>query len=137
MDQGYEKLEIYKLAKELAIKVHFMSMALPKFEMFEEGSQVRRSAKSVPSNIVEGYCLRRHKNEFLQYLHRSLGSSEETIHHIKILYETKSLTKQDEYDLLIEKYNQLGKMIFRFIESVISEHMTPMYIKEDSIPYNL
>lgn len=68
METGYEKLEIFKMSRELAIKVHRMTMTLPKFEMYEEGSQIRRSAKSVPANIVEGYCLRRHKNEYLQYL---------------------------------------------------------------------
>ena len=28
---------------------------LPKFEMYEEGSQIRRSSKAVASNIVEGF----------------------------------------------------------------------------------
>ncbi len=135
MEKGYEKLEIYKLSRELAIKVHEMTMTLPKFEMFEEGSQVRRSAKSIPSNIVEGYCLRRHKNEFLQYLHRSFGSNEETILHLKILFETKSLTDKEMFDSLIEHYDHLGKMIFRFIQSVNSEHLQPTYIKENDPSY--
>ena len=135
MDKGYEKLEIYKLSMELAIKVHELSMTLPRFEMYEEGSQIRRSAKSVPANIVEGYCLRRHKNEFLQYLHRSFGSYEETIHHLRILFETKSLTNKEQYDILIEQYDHLSKMIFRFIESVIAEHLSPTYIKEEDSIY--
>lgn len=48
MEKGYEKLDIFKLSRELAIKVHFMSLKLPKFEMYEEGSQIRRAAKSIP-----------------------------------------------------------------------------------------
>ncbi|MEK6571081.1 MAG: four helix bundle protein, partial [Bacteroidota bacterium] len=60
MEKGYEKLDVFKLSRELAIRVHHMTMNLPRFEMYEEGSQIRRSAKSVPGNIVEGYCLRRH-----------------------------------------------------------------------------
>ncbi len=85
MEKGYEKLEIYKLSRELAIKVHQMSFILPKFETYEEGSQIRRSSKSITANIVEGYCLRRHKNEYLQYLHRAFGSCEETVLHLNIL----------------------------------------------------
>ena len=54
VDEGYKKLEIYQQGHELAIQVHEMRMTLPKFEMYEEGSQIRRSAKSVSSNIVEG-----------------------------------------------------------------------------------
>ncbi len=125
MKKGYEKLEIY----------HEMTMRLPKFELYEEGSQIRRSSKSVPSNIVEGYCLRRHKNEFLQYLHRSFGSCEETILHLKILYETKSYSEKEEYERLLERYDHLSKMIFRFIETVLSDHLQPMYVKEDTVPY--
>lgn len=135
MESGYEKLEIYKDAKDLAIKVHKMSLSLPKFEMYEEGSQVRRAAKSVGANIVEGYWLRRHKNEFLQYLHRALGSSQETIYHLAILSETQSLSNQQVFEELHDKYNRLGRMIFRFIETVLTEHHAPGYLKEDSTPY--
>jgi len=34
-------------------------MMLPKFELFEEGGQVRRSSKSVAAMIVEGYSAER------------------------------------------------------------------------------
>jgi four helix bundle protein len=56
MKQSYEDLEIYQLAKKLAIEVHKMTLdELPKFEMHEEGGQIRRSSKSTGSNIVEGF----------------------------------------------------------------------------------
>jgi len=34
---------------------------LPRFEMYEEGAQIRRSAKSIVANIVEGFGMRRYK----------------------------------------------------------------------------
>ncbi len=37
-DQGYKRLKIYQKAHELAVKVHKMTLSLPKFEMFEEGN---------------------------------------------------------------------------------------------------
>jgi four helix bundle protein len=56
MPKSYHDLEIYVLAKELAVRVHKMTLEmLPKFELYEEGSQIRRSSKSVVSTIVEGY----------------------------------------------------------------------------------
>ena len=103
-DEGYQKLDVYKLSHELAIKIHEMTMGLPKFEMYEEGSQIRRSAKSVPSNIVEGYCLRKHKNEFLLYLNRSYASAEETIEHLDILSRTKSVADDNLYNKLRDDY---------------------------------
>ncbi len=135
MDKGYEKLEIFKLSKELAIQVHKMTLSLPKFEMYEEGSQIRRSSKSISANIVEGYCLRRHKNEYLQYLHRAFGSCEETSLHLAFLFETKSLSDEKTFTDLSEKYDHLGKMLFRFIESVMQDHISPSYVKESDSEY--
>lgn len=57
--KSYRDLEIYKLSYELAMKIHRISLKLPKYELYEEGSQIRRSSKGVPSTIVEGYGRRR------------------------------------------------------------------------------
>ena len=44
--KSYEDLDIYKIAIDLAIEVHKISLEdLPKFEIYEEGSQIRRSSK--------------------------------------------------------------------------------------------
>ncbi len=132
MESGYEKLEIYRLPKDLAVSVHKMSMKLPKHEMYEEGSQIRRSSKSVPANIVEGYCLRRHSNEYLQFLHRAFASSEETLLHLRLLDDTGSLDDKSTSDTLCAEYEKLGKMIFRFIEAVTAQHGQPFYLKQES-----
>ncbi|MBW2610085.1 MAG: four helix bundle protein [Deltaproteobacteria bacterium] len=64
---SYKKLEIWQLARELVIDIHKMTMnSLPKFEMFEQGNQIRRSVKSVKSTIVEGYGRRRYKQDFIR-----------------------------------------------------------------------
>ena len=66
--KSYRDLEVYQSAYQLAIKVHKMTMTLPKYEMYEQGSQVRRSTKSIKDNIVEGYGRNRYKNEFIRFL---------------------------------------------------------------------
>jgi len=61
---SYRDLEIWKLARQVAIAVHRMALQnLAKFEMLEEASQIRRSAKSISANIVEGYGRWRYKQE--------------------------------------------------------------------------
>jgi len=53
---SYKNLEIWQEARKIVIDVHKMTLKnLPKFEMFEEGNQIRKSSKSVKSTIVEGY----------------------------------------------------------------------------------
>ena len=122
--QSYRDLDIYKLAHKLAIEVHEVSLQLPKFEMYEEGSQIRRSSKSVKSNIVEGFGRRRYKQEFIRYLTYSLASCDETMDHLDTLYETKSFTDSKKYSYLSEEYNHLGRMITNFIKSVELGHKT-------------
>jgi four helix bundle protein len=86
---SYQKLEIWQLARDLTIDIHKMSFSLPKFEQFEEGQQIRRSAKTVRSCIVEGYGRRRYKADFIKFLIYALSSNDETIDHLEMLHETR------------------------------------------------
>jgi len=89
---NYKDLEIWQLARELVIETHKMTLdTLPTFEMFEIGSQIRRSIKSVKSAIVEGYGRRRYKQEFLRFLSYAITSNDETIDHLETIYETGPL----------------------------------------------
>ena len=120
--QTYKDLEIYQLSHELAIKIHRVSLSLPKFELYEEGSQVRRAAKSIPANIVEGFGRRRYKNKFIRFLTFALASCDETKEHLKILSETSSLKDNDKFNSFIQKYEELGRKIHNFIKAVESCH---------------
>ena len=122
--QSYRDLDIFKKAHILAIEIHRMSLKLSKFEMFEEGSQIRKSSKSVKNNIVEGFGRRRYKQEFIKFLTYSLASCDETRVHLDTLYETESLKDKNEYEYFCEEYDHFGKMINNFIKSVESKHNT-------------
>ena len=135
MDGGYHKLEIYNISHNLGIKIHEVTLQLPKFEMYEEGSQIRRSSKSVSTNIVEGFALRKYKNEFLHYLYRAYGSSEETLEHLRYLYETKSFSNENLFNELKEEITKLNGKLFRFIQAVEKDHDTPAFLKEPEIEY--
>jgi four helix bundle protein len=116
---SHKNLEIWKLADELVVEIHEMTLArLPKFEMFEEGGQIRRSSKSVKSTIVEGYGRKRYKAEFIKFLVYSLGSNDETIDHLETLYKTRSLQDEVHYNYLHSKLEMLGKKINLFIKGV-------------------
>src|SRR5207248_720147 len=107
------------------IGVHRMTLErLPKFEMYEEGSQIRRSAKSIRSNIVEGYGRRRYKQEFIRFLTYSHASCSETIDHLEILQETGSLTDEAVFARLHDQLDQLGAKLNRFIQGVEAQHLS-------------
>lgn len=121
---SYKKLQIWKLAKELSIEIHKMSLKLPQFELYETGSQIRRSSKSIRSNIVEGYGRRRYKQDYIRFLVYSQASTDETLDHLETLFETGSLKDDFLFKSLSEKLSLLGKKIYRFIESVEKHHKT-------------
>jgi four helix bundle protein len=122
---SYKKLEIWQLAHKLVIDIHHMTLKeLPKFEMFEEGAQIRRSSKSVKSTIVEGYGRRRYKQEFIRFLTYALGSNDETIDHLETLFDTGSLTDRPIYDDLHERTDMLGKKLNLFMQSVQKNHIS-------------
>jgi four helix bundle protein len=98
--KSYRDLEIYKTSQQLAARIHKMSLQLPKFEQFEEGSQIRRSSKSVTSMIVEGYGGRRYKADFIKYLVFVQSECDETILHLDFLFETGSLSSDTLYNEL-------------------------------------
>jgi four helix bundle protein len=120
--QSYKNLDVFRLAKDLAIRTHKMTLnGLTKFETYEEGSQIRRSSKSIVANIVEGFGRRRYKNEFIQFLTYSIASCDETKVHLEMLHETESL-KENIFKELHEKYEELGAKLFNFREAVIKGH---------------
>lgn len=116
---SYKQLEIWQIAREVVNEIHKMTLEeLPKFEMYEEGSQIRRSSKSIKSNIVEGYGRRDYKQDFIRYLSFALGSNDETLDHLETLFETESLKNEKTYCQLKEKLDKLGKKLNNFIQAV-------------------
>ena len=121
---SYKNLEIWQLSRELVIEIHKITLTLPKFEMYEEGSQIRRSSKSVKSTIVEGYGRRNYKSDYIRYITFSLASNDETIDHLENLFETGSLIDEKLYNELHSKLEKSGKKINRYLQSVQKEHIS-------------
>ncbi len=116
--KSYRDLDVYKESKQLAIQVHKLSLSLPKFELYEEGSQVRRSSKAVTALIVEGYGRRRYKADFIRFLVYAQSECDETIVHPDFLFETESFKDAEIYGRLKSNYDSLSKRINKFIQWV-------------------
>ncbi len=113
--KSYKDLQIYELSFQYAVEVHKMTLNLPKYELYEAGSQLRRASKSVTNNIVEGYGRRKYKADFIKFLiyaQASLLESTSQLEMIKVLYEMEGI------NLLIENYDNLGGKIHSFIKYV-------------------
>jgi four helix bundle protein len=122
---NYRDLEVWQLAREAVIAVHNMTLTnLPKFEAFEEASQIRRAIKSVKSCIVEGYGRRRYKQEFIRFLTYSLASCDETADHLDTLIITGSLKNNLISDNIDRMLETLGRKLNLFLQSVERGHQS-------------
>jgi len=117
MGRGYRDLEIYQLAHGLGADLHRFSLKLPKYELYETGSQVRRSSKSISANIVEGYGRRRYHAEYIRFLTFAQASCDETaewLEYVRDLYEDLAA----EAAVILERVDELGRKINNFVQAV-------------------
>ncbi len=121
--KSYKDLEVYQKAYILALKVHKVSLELPKFELYEQGSQVRRSSKSIKDNIAEGYGRKRYRDEFIRFLVFAHASCNETISQLTMINEL--YFENTGLNELIEEYDVLGAKLNKFIQYVEKEWKTP------------
>jgi len=113
---SYRDLEIYKTAYDLAIQVHILSLKLPQFELYEQGSQLRRSAFRIKDTIAEGYGRRRYKQEYIRYLVFAHASCDETTNHLTTLNEL--YPNIEGFSDFKEMYELLGRKIYSYIQFV-------------------
>lgn len=101
----FEKLEIWKLAIEIADEVHLLTRSFPKEEMFSLTSQMKRAADSISLNIAEGSTGQSNPEQakFLGYAQRS------TMEVVNCLYLAIRRKYMDE--LVFQKfYDNLDKL---------------------------
>ncbi len=120
---SFNDLKIYSVSYKLAMKIHMESLKFPKFELYEEGSQIRRSSKSIATNIVEGFGRRRYKYEFIKFLTYAHASCDETKVHLNFILDSGYI-KKETFENYYEEYDNLGRMINNFINSVENAHKT-------------
>src|SRR5580765_7444368 len=74
--RDYRKIEAWKLADDLTVKLYERTRSFPREELYGLISQIRRAAFSVPANIAEGSS-RETKRDYLHFLYIARGSLSE------------------------------------------------------------
>jgi len=79
--QSFEELEVWKKARELKIEILQLVKTFPPEERFNLTDQLKRSSRSVPSQIAEGHG-RRTFPDRLRFSIIARGSLAETLNHL-------------------------------------------------------
>ena len=74
----YHDLDVFREAYAAAVDVSRLCKRFPPVEQYELARQLRRAARSIPANIVEGWGKRASTPEFKRYLQIAIGSCDET-----------------------------------------------------------
>jgi four helix bundle protein len=113
---GHEQLDVFKVARALAIEVYRETRGFPRTETYGLVSQLRRAAVSIPANIAEG-AARRSRKEFKRFLLVSRGSSTELKLLLDIARETGylSTTRFSSLDATLERVFSMVNGLIRRI----------------------
>jgi four helix bundle protein len=114
---GYRDLKVYQVAHGLGVRIHVFSLKLPKFELYETGSQIRRSSKAISANIVEGYGKRHYLADYVKFLVYAQATCDETnerLSYIQDLY----VGLATEAQIFLGEIDTLGRQLNLFIQAV-------------------
>jgi len=64
MIKHYKDLEVFRLSYDLVMDIFRLTREYPREELYSLTSQIVRSSRSIPANIVEGWAKRKHENVF-------------------------------------------------------------------------
>jgi four helix bundle protein len=108
MFKGHKDLKVYQLAYTLAMEIFEESKKFPKEERYSLTDQIRRSSRSVPANIAEGFRKRQYPNMFVS----KLADAEATEAQVWLDFSLDcNYMSQERHDRLMSSYEEIGRML--------------------------
>jgi four helix bundle protein len=122
---SYKELRVYQAAINAAMRIFELTKRFPAEERYSLTDQIRRSSRSVCSNIGEAWRKRRYPAHFVSKPSDSEGEAEETRVWLEIstrcgyMSQTEADSLDVEYDHII---GQLVRMIDRPHQWLVATH---------------
>ena len=112
----YKKLKVWEDAHQLTVDVYNITKRFPNNEQYGLTSQIRRSASSIPTNIVEG-CGQLDNGNLIRFLGIAKGSAFETEYQLLLAKDLNYITNE-EYTILVEKVKYIIRRLNNLIKSL-------------------
>jgi len=116
MIKTFRDLNVWRKSHHLVLRIYKITVNFPKEEKYVLVSQIRRSASSIPTNIVEGFK-RKSKKDYAHFINIAETSLEETKYQILLAKDLGYIDKND-FDNLGRSCDEIGKMLYRFYENL-------------------
>ena len=114
--ESVEELDVFKKAHQVTLKTYKISKKFPSDEKFGLVSQMRRSAASIATNLMEG-SYRLNRGEYRQFVGIARGSSGELKYHILLARDLGYLL-EDDYNVLRTELDEISKMLMGLAKSL-------------------
>lgn len=108
----FEDLEIWQLARTLAVEFHRLAEKLEQRKLFRYADQLRGAGLSMPNNIAEGSGSL-HAGEFKQFLNIARRSTFENAS-MMFVFEAMTVLSEDEVASLLQDCDRLSRMITNY-----------------------
>jgi four helix bundle protein len=113
---NYKDLLAYSKAYHLAMQIFKISKKFPPEEKYSLTDQVRRSSRSVCTNLAEAYKRKRYKDYFLSKLNDSQSENAETEVWLNFANDCEYITTE-EFTHLTSLNDETGKLIWYMINN--------------------
>jgi four helix bundle protein len=120
--RDFRKLLVWRKAHDLALAVRLASSRFPRGYASQK-DQMLRSAESIACNIVEG-CGARTRKDFVKFLGFSLRSAKELDYQLQLARDC-GVFPNYVHDPLASEANQVGRMLYRLQQKVLSDTADP------------
>jgi four helix bundle protein len=121
--RSHTELDVYKRAFAVSMRVFELSKNLPPEEKYSLTDQMRRSSRSVCSNLAEAWRKRRYEAAFISKLNDSEGEAAETQVWIQYAVECQYLDRETAVEFYTEYDAVLGMLVNMIVNS--SEWIVP------------
>lgn len=107
----HKDLEIYQIGFQSAMKIFEISKSFPQEEKYSLTDQIRRSSRSVCSNIAEGFRKRRYEKSFVSKLNDAEGEAAETQTWLEFSLSCNYIDQKCFNELNSNYDNIIGKLV--------------------------
>ena len=116
MAENFEQLEIWQIARDLAVEVYRVTHRFPKTEVYSLCDQIKRSVTSVSANIAEGTGRYFYKDKRV-FMYNARGSLYETRSHLLVAEKLFSINRQS-LEPIYQQITTLSVKLNNFIRSM-------------------
>ncbi len=110
ISHSVKDLIVYKKAYELAMEIFKLSKTFPPEEQYALTGQLRRSSRSVCTNLREAWAKRRYEDHFVSKLTDCDGENSETDTSLDFAKDCQYITEQQHKEC-VSLCTEIGKML--------------------------